>query len=59
MVSGSITSWQTDGETMGRVQASFNFVAAVTVRSDFGARENKARHAAVYGVTKSWTRLSD
>ena len=55
MASGPITSWQTDGKTMERVQASFNFMAAVTVHSDFGAQENKARYAAVYGVTKSWT----
>ena len=55
MASSPITSWQTDGKTMERVQASFNFMAAVTVHSDFGAQENKARYAAVYGVTKSWT----
>ena len=59
VVSGSITSWQTDGETMERVQASFNFMAVVTVHSGFEAQENKARRASVYRVTKSWTRLSD
>ena len=55
VVSGSITSWQTDGGTMERVQASFNFMAVVTVHSGFEAQENKARRASVYGVTKSWT----
>ena len=39
MASGPITSWQIDGETVKTV--SFNFMAAVTICSDFGAQKNK------------------
>ena len=42
MASSPITSWQTDGKTMERVQASFNFMAAVTIYSDFGAPPQKS-----------------
>ena len=40
MASGPITSWQIDG---GKVETvtEFNFMATVTVLSDFGAQENK------------------
>ena len=48
MASSPITSWQTDGKTMERVQASFNFMAAVTVHSDFGAQENKVWHFCIF-----------
>ena len=34
-----ITSWAIDGETVEIV--SFNFMAAVTICSDFGAQKNK------------------
>ena len=37
MASGPITSWQIDGERV----AFFNFMAAVTICSDFGAPQNK------------------
>ena len=39
MTSGPITSWQIDGETVET--ASLNFMAAVTICSDFGAPKNK------------------
>ena len=39
MASGPITSWERDGETLETV--SFNFMAAITICSDFGAPQNK------------------
>ena len=39
MASGPITSWEIDGETVETV--SFNFMAAITICSDFGAQKNK------------------
>ena len=36
IASGPITSWEIDGETV-----SFNFMATVTICSDFGAPKNK------------------
>ena len=39
MTSGPITSWQIDGETVETV--SINFMAAITICSDFGAPQNK------------------
>ena len=39
IASGPITSWEIDGETVETV--SFNFMAAVTICSDFGAPQNK------------------
>ena len=39
MASGPMTSWEIDGETVETV--SFNFMAAVTICSDFGAQKNK------------------
>ena len=42
MASGPITSWQIDGETVETV--SFNFMAAITIYSDFGAQKNKVSH---------------
>ena len=39
MASSPITSWQIDGETVETV--SFNFMAAITICSDFGAQKNK------------------
>ena len=42
MVSGPITSWQIDGETVETV--SFNFMAVITICSDFGAQKNKVSH---------------
>ena len=52
MASSPITLWQMDGETMETVTDfilggskiitdDFNFMAAVTICSDFGAQENK------------------
>ena len=43
MAPGPITSWQIDGETMKTV-TDFNFMAAVTICSDFGVQENKICH---------------
>ena len=43
MASSPITSWQIDGEIMEKV-TDFNFMAAVTICSDFGAQENKICH---------------
>ena len=43
MTSGPIISWQIDGETVETV-TDFNFMAAVTICSDFGAQENKICH---------------
>ena len=43
MASGTITSWQIDGETMETV-TDFNFMAAVTICSDFGAQKTKVSH---------------
>ena len=40
MASGPITSWEIDGETVEAV--SFNFMAAVTICSDFGAQKIKS-----------------
>ena len=42
MASGPITSWQINGETVETV--SFNFIAAVTICSDFGAPQNKVHY---------------
>ena len=52
--SGPITSWEIDGETVETVsdfifggskrQVSFNFMAAVTICSDFGAQNSKVCH---------------
>ena len=39
MASGPITSWEVDGERVETV--SFNFMAAITICSDFGAPQNK------------------
>ena len=39
MASVPITSWEIDGETVETV--SFNFMAAITICSDFGAPKNK------------------
>ena len=39
MASGPITSWEIDEERVETV--SFNFMAAITICSDFGAPQNK------------------
>ena len=39
MASSPITSWEIDGETVET--ASFNFMVAITICSDFGAPKNK------------------
>ena len=40
MASGPITSWEIDGETVETV-SNFNFIAAITICSDFGAQKTK------------------
>ena len=42
MASGPITPWEIDGETVETV--SFNFMAAVTICSDFGDQKNEVSH---------------
>ena len=50
MASSPITSWQIDGETVETVTdfilggSKFNFMAAVTICSNFGAQEDKVCH---------------
>ena len=51
--SGSITSWQIDGETMETV-TDFNFMAAVTFCSDFGAPQNKVSQFPLFSMIKQW-----
>ena len=43
MTSSPITSWQLDGEKIETV-TDFNFMAVITIYSDFGAYENKVCH---------------
>jgi len=48
MASGPITSWEIDGEKVETV-ADLNFLAM----------DREAWRAAIHGVAKSWTRLSN
>ena len=56
MASGPTTSWEIDGETVETVS---DFILGAPKSLQMVTAAMKLKDAAVYGVTKSWTQLSD